>query len=185
MSHSLQKWAIRSFAHFWWATWAIHSRLLINSLNDLSESLTVAHLSWATWAIRSHCSEGMSESFAKKNLFKKIVKHEQKIRFFSIFLSESPFFVSEGANERFTKKRAIFSFANLSWVTWANQSHSLICPEGPEQFAHGRSFVLSDLSQLLTFADLSSAIWANARTANAQPCAWGKIKPTVLTPFYQ
>ena len=152
-------------------TWANRSRLLI--CPERPEQF--AHIAQKEWA----------NLLLKKTYLKKTVKHEQKIRFFSILLSESPFFVSEGANERFTKKRAIFSFANLSWVTWANQSHSLICPEGPEQFAHGRSFVLSDLSQLLTFADLSSAIWANARTANAQPCAWGKIKPTVLTPFYQ
>ncbi len=53
------------------------------------------------------------------------------------------------------------SFAHLSWVTWANCSWSLICHERPEQFAHGHSFVLSDLSDSLTVAHLSWAIWAN------------------------
>ena len=31
MIYSLKKRAIHSFPHFWWATWAIHSRLLISS----------------------------------------------------------------------------------------------------------------------------------------------------------
>ena len=53
------------------------------------------------------------------------------------------------------------SFAHLSWVTWANHSLLLIFHERPEWFAHGRSFVLSDLSDLLTVAYLSRAIWAN------------------------
>ena len=37
-----KKWAIHSFAHFWWATWVIRSRLLI-----------LSHFLWATWANRS------------------------------------------------------------------------------------------------------------------------------------
>ena len=67
-------------------------------------------------------------------------------------------------------------------------SHSFICPEQPEwiahlliyheqseQFAHSRSFVLSDLGESLTFAHLSWAIWAHERWAmsewaNSQPC---------------
>ena len=40
-------------------------------------------------------------------------------------------------------------------------SESLICHERPEQFAHSRSFVMRDLSNLLTVAYLSWAIWAN------------------------
>ena len=35
------------------------------------------------------------------------------------------------------------------------RSRSLICHEQPEQFAHGRSFVLSDLSDSLKVAHLS------------------------------
>ena len=50
------------------------------------------------------------------------------------------------------------SFAHLSWSTWANGSRLLICQE---QFAHSRSFDLSDLSDSLTVAHLSWAIWAN------------------------
>ena len=50
---------------------------------------------------------------------------------------------------------------HLSWATWANRSRLLICHEWPQQFAHGLSFVLSDLSDSLTAAHLSWAIWAN------------------------
>ena len=53
------------------------------------------------------------------------------------------------------------SFAHFLWATWGTRSWSLICLEWPEQFAHGRSFLLSDLSNLLTVAHLSWAIWAN------------------------
>ena len=41
------------------------------------------------------------------------------------------------------------------------RSESLIFGERPERFASSRSFVLSDLSESLTFAHLSWAIWAN------------------------
>ena len=70
--------------------------------------------------------------------------------------------MSEKANERFAQKnRAICSFAHLSWATWVNRSRSLICHERPKRFAHGCSFDMSDLSDLLTVAHLSWGIWAN------------------------
>ena len=82
-----KKRAIRSFAHFWCATWAIRSCLLIfgeqperfaNLLichelperfdhgrsfdtSDLSNLLTVAHLSWGIWANRFEQFEQMSK----------------------------------------------------------------------------------------------------------------------------
>ena len=40
-------------------------------------------------------------------------------------------------------------------------AHLLICPERPEQIAHIGSFVMSDLSYLLTVAHLSWATWVN------------------------
>ena len=46
-------------------------------------------------------------------------------------------------------------------MTWANRSRLLICHEHPERFAHGRSFDMSDLNDLLTVAHLSWGIWAN------------------------
>ena len=41
------------------------------------------------------------------------------------------------------------------------RSNLLIFGERPERFANSRSFVLSNLSESLTFAHLSWAIWAN------------------------
>ena len=62
-----------------------------------------------------------------------------------------------------SKKRAICSFAHLSLATWANRSQSFICHKRPERFAHSCSFVVSDLSKLLTVANL---IWVNERWGN-------------------
>ena len=64
------------------------------------------------------------------------------------------------------KTRAICSSAHLSWATWANRSHSLICHEQTERFAHSCSFVLSYLSESLTFAHFFWAIWANEQMSN-------------------
>ena len=58
--------------------------------------------------------------------------------------------------------------AHFWWATWAICSQSLFWHERPERFAHSCSFVLSDLSKLLTVAHLNWAIWANS-----QP--WEKI----------
>ena len=73
----MSEWAIRSkkrvihsFAHFWWATWAIRSRSLISS--EQCERTTHAHFWGATWALRSHRSFLVSDlsnsltSLAKK-----------------------------------------------------------------------------------------------------------------------
>ena len=49
-----------------------------------------------------------------------------------------------------SKKQAIRSFAHFWWVTWAIRSLSLIFGERPERIAHGRSFLVSDLSDSLT-----------------------------------
>ena len=55
-----KKWAIHSFAHFWWAKWAIRSHRSF-PLSHLSKSLMVSHFWWAKWAIRSHRSFDLSE----------------------------------------------------------------------------------------------------------------------------
>ena len=80
----------------------------------------------------------------------------------NFFLANCSFFVSKKANEQFAQKKSnllIHSF--IMWATWANCSWSLICPEWPEQFAHGHSFDMSDLRDLLKVAHLSWVIWAN------------------------
>ena len=95
ISDSLKKRAIRSFTHFWWATWAIRSCLLIFGerseqiahgcsflVSDLSDLLTlliigerpeqfahIAHFWWVTWAIRSHGLPKKRE-WANRSFFK-------------------------------------------------------------------------------------------------------------------
>ena len=48
------------------------------------------------------------------------------------------------------KKRAIHPFAHFWWATWAIRSRSHISSERCEQIAHGRSFMVSNLSDSLT-----------------------------------
>ena len=59
------------------------------------------------------------------------------------------------------KKRVIHSCAHFWWATWAIRSRSFISSERPERISHGRSFLVSNLSDSLTVAQLSWAIWAN------------------------
>ena len=143
------KWAIRSksewFAHFWWATWAIRSQLIISS--ELPER--IAHgrlfvLSDLSYSLTSLRRNEQKFSFFKN--FQKNCKMVQKIRFFRIFLSEWLIFCERKRNGA---------------LCWKKPSASLMCPEQPERIAHICSFVMSDLSDLLTVAHLSWATWAN------------------------
>ena len=130
-------------------------------VSDLSYSLTVAHLSWPTWAICSHgCfkKRKWANGSFKKKTYKKTFKNVPKIWFYSKkFERIAPFFyLSEWAIRTQKTER----FAVLSWATWANRSLSLFCHEQPERFNHGCSFVMSDLSNLLTVPHFSWTIWA-------------------------
>ena len=153
--------------HFWFATWVNHSRLLI--FGEQPEQFAhIPHFWWVTWAICSHCSLTKRE-WANRSILKikNVYKTYKKIRF-SIFLANIFW-----ANP---------SFAHLSRATWANHLRSLICYEQPELFAHGHSFVLSNLSESLTvahlsFSDLSESLtvvhliwakWANEGWTNEQ-----------------
>ena len=158
-----KKWANERFAQ------KVSDSLMFGKRSE--RSLTIVHSFWATWANRSRsliCPERLERfahfaqkewAFLKKN-FQKMWKRT-KIRFFQIFLSELFIFFSKREHERFAQKTE--RFAHLSWATWANRSHSLICHERPERFAYSRSFVLSDLSESLTFTNLSWATWANSQ----------------------
>ena len=80
------------------------------------------------------------------------------------FLSESLVFCKKLANKQWAQKTSdslICSFfvSNLSnsfpvahfwWAIWANWSQALIFGEWPERFAYSHSFVMSNLSDLLT-----------------------------------
>ena len=144
------------------------SESLVLSNKKMSDSLMVALFWWATWAICSHrsflvsdLSESLTSLIKKEGMSELLVfkqKTYKKYDFSHIFWANCSFFVSKRVNERFAqKKRAIRSFAHLSWATWAtwvNRSRSLICHGGPERFAHSCSFVLGDLSKLLTVTHL-------------------------------
>ena len=136
-------------------------------LSDLSESLIIAHLSCATWAIRSLRSEEMSESIASLKKFKKMLKTYTKYNLLNFFEGIAHLLWAKEKWAICSKKTK--QFAHLSWATRGKRSHLLICHERPERFAHSRSFVLSYLSESLTFAHFSSAIWANEQLANFQP----------------
>ena len=56
---------------------------------------------------------------------------------------------------------------------------SLISSERPERFAHGRSFVLSDLSESLTVAHLIWAKWVNEQMSNEQISEFPALEKTV------
>ena len=84
---------------------------------------------------------------ANRNFFFKLTKTFKtyiKIRFYSIFWANRLFFVSKRVNEQFAQKK---------WF-----DHLLFYHERPEQIAHGCSFVMSDLSDLLMVALLTWAI---------------------------
>ena len=128
-------------------------------MSDLSDSLTLF--------IKK---EGMSELLIFLKLTKKRTKHTKKYDFSPIFWANCSFFVSQRVNERFAQKKEWFA-------------HLLIYHEGPERIAHrpkgfahsrSRSFVLSDLSELLSrlfdLSDLSKWAdeqWANERITNS------------------
>ena len=152
-----KKWANEHFAK--------KNRALCSFLvSDLCDLLTVAHFWWATWAIRERFAhmavlKRANERMAhlKKKLTKKLLKTYIKYDFIQkIWANCSFFYLSEWAIRTQKTER----FAVLSWATWANRSLSLFCHEQPERFTHGCSFVMSDLSNLLTVAHFSWTIWA-------------------------
>ena len=65
----------------------------------------------------------------------------------SVFWATHSFFAKKWANEWFAQKNEQFA-------------HSLIFGEWPERFAHGRSFLVSNLSESLMVAHFWWATWA-------------------------
>ena len=66
------------------------------------------------------------------------------------FPSESPAFCPKMSNWAIpSKTRTNHSFAHFWWATWAICSQSLISSERCERIAHGGSFLVSNLSDLL------------------------------------
>ena len=144
--------------------WAIRSK----KQRFAPKNKRFAHFRWATRAICSHRSflvsdlsdslisllkkEGMSELLVFLNLQNNVKKSTKKYYFSQIFKSGSLVFVS---------------------LFWHEQL---------ERFAHSPTFVLSDLSELLTVAHLIRGIWANERIPN--PALYGKAKLCVACEKY-
>ena len=129
----------------------------------------VDHFWLATWAVRSlFC-------FFQKNSIK-TVKNVQKIQFYSNYFEQIAYFLwAKEKNDRFAKKTEWFA-------------HSLFCAEQPVQITHICSFVMSNLSDLLTVAPLSWATWANhshslicidifERKSKWVMCEWANSQP--------
>ena len=121
--------------HFPWAMWANCSWPLI--FVERPERFThIAHFWWATWAIHSHCSFSVSNlSDSLTSLTKKRGNEQfahflnKKNRIYNILKNKILDFLAKifWANH---------SFAHFLWATWANRSWSLIFGEQPERFAH-------------------------------------------------
>ena len=164
-----KKWAICSFTHFWWATWAIRSWSLIFGEQPEriahGRSFLVSDLS-----DRSHCPPKMRE-WANGSFFKikkPYIKHtKNKILDFlpkiferiahSLTYHERPERIAHGCSFVMSDLSDSLTVALLIWVTWVIPSQSLICLQRSEQIAHSRSFRLSKMSK-----------WANERWANKQ-----------------
>ena len=116
----------------WLKKWVICSFLV----SDLSDLLMVAHFWWATWVNRawSLIFSERPERFA----------HSRSFVMSNLSDSLTSLFIKEGMSE-------LLIFASER-STWVNCSWSLFCHERPERFAHSCSFVLSELSKLLTVA---------------------------------
>ena len=109
----------------------------------------MGHFWWVTWAICSHRSlkRGNERIVSFILTYKKGLKNTILVKFF------------EQINWFYEQQSKWATWA--TWATWANCSQSLICHEQSKRFAHGRSFDMIDLSDLLTVAHLSWAICAN------------------------
>ena len=130
-------WGNHRFAHFFaktqWFPQKTNEKIPSPGIpsflvSDLNESFMVTHFWWETWAICSHHSlkkrKWANHSFFQKTYKKRTMKNIL-VKFCWV---NCLFFVSKRANEQFAQnKRAICSLAHLSWATWANCSHSLIC----------------------------------------------------------
>ena len=153
MSNSPKKWAICSFAHFWWATWAIRSRKLIPSeqperichgcsfsLSDLSDSLTSSlrrneQIFFFFFTVKTYKKTIFSNFFERIAHFlwanekmTDLLKQNRAIRSFTHFLRDLRKWLTfahlSWANWAICSQSLI-----CSWATWANHSHSQICPE--------------------------------------------------------
>ena len=128
--------------------WTHHSPELLNSVYEVSSGVSSNRLSNHYLSQREcthhnpellymRCHQECHPNRAKNSL--------------TVFLSESLAFCEKMSKWAIcSKKWAIRSLAHFWWVTWANRSWLLIFCEGPEQIAHGCSFLVNNFSNLFT-----------------------------------
>ena len=121
----------------------IRSRLLI--FGERSEWIAPGHS-----CLVSNLSASLTSLFKKEGLSKSLI-------FVLTYKNMILFKFFEGITHfLWVKERMSNSLKKKHWF-----AHSLFCYERPDRFAHGPSFVMSDLSNLRTAAHLSWMIWAN------------------------
>ena len=128
-------------AHFWWATWAIHSHSSLRKREWANCSfLKKLKLQYYTNFFSKSLvfvSERGNEWFARRNeLFTHLL----------IYL-EWPEQIAHSCSFVMSDLSKLLMVTLLSGVTWAICSQSLICPEWSDQITHSCSLVLSNLSE--------------------------------------
>ena len=140
--HSLVSWENRSFFAKKRANERFvqkNERFAQKTSNSPIRSFFVSNLSNSAFA--HGCSFLVSD--LSKSLTSLIKKRE--------WANRSGFFK---CTKKYDKNRILVKFSEQI-------AHSLICHERPEQIAQGRSFVMSDLSDLLTVPVLTWSTWVN------------------------
>ena len=154
----------KRFAHFWWATWANRSWLLI--FGEQPERFAHSHS-----FVMSNLNDSLTSLFkkrewAKRSFFKnlqKTFKKGPKIQFYSNLFEWITRFlwVKEWMSDLLKKTSNLLMRSFIMSDLSKSLMVTLFFHERPEEFAHGHSFVMIDLSDLRTAAHLSWAIWAN------------------------
>ena len=99
----------------------------------------------------------------------------------SVFRANHSFFAQKWGNERFAQKyKSCHSFAHFCWATWAICSWSLISSERCERISHGCSFLVSDLSDLLTSLRGNERLWANRSHRSPKKRKWAKMNDSLI-----
>ena len=162
----MSKWAICSFTHFWWATWALHSHRSLKKRE------------WANLSIffltdkkrnKNHKKYDFSQTFLSELLVFCEGKNEWAIRWkkewfaHSLIYHEWPEQIAHGRSFVMSSLRDLLTVYLLTWETWVICSQLLICPGRSEWISHSPSFHLSD------FRKWAMSEWAMSEWSNSQP----------------
>ena len=141
------------------------NKILRNISIIFSDDHSFAHFWWAKWAISSHCSFYLSKMSDSLTLLTKKEKMSKSKTFLersahSLISSERPERITHGGSFVLSDLSNSLTVAHFLWATWAIRLRSLICLERSERIAHSRSFDLSEMSEW------ANEWWANEQWAN-------------------